>query len=184
MSLRDYVVQIDRHYYKGDNDLIFKTRSLKYRPYIMSDANFMFLISAIKRELTPDLLKSEYRKRNLENPLFGHSYHATQALYYFIDIQPPGSLKIFKAKDDEGYTHWWLKRDDQIYDVTKDYYLMDGKEPPYKDGVESEWKGPKKRPLEETLNLMIKVIKNQPGSGHYADYVTLHEQDVQLQKHF
>lgn len=184
MAVRDYIIQLDRHYYKGDNDLIFKTRTLRYMPYVMSDANFMFLISNIKRELTPDLLKPEYRKKNLDYPLFGHSYHATQALYYFFDIQPPGSLKIFKAKDDEGYMHWWLKRYDKIYDVTKDYYFSNGKEPPYKNGVESEWKGPKKRPLEETLNLMIKVIKNQPGGGHFADYVTYHEHDVQVQNCF
>jgi hypothetical protein len=40
------------------------------------------VIEAIKQSLTPDLLKKPYREENSTNPMFGHCYVASEALFH------------------------------------------------------------------------------------------------------
>jgi hypothetical protein len=97
----------------------------------MNDINN--LVESIKSVLTPDLLKPEYRERNATNPMFGHCYVATEALYHLTKDDWPGRFSIFHGKDDEGIIHWWLhdNQDIKIVDITADQYLSVGKTPPY-----------------------------------------------------
>jgi len=182
MAVSKNIKRVDRHYYKGDNDLIYKSRTLSFFPYAMSDVNINYLMIKIREALNPSLLKYEDRKKNLENNMYGHCYHATQALYYLLQIREP--LDIYKGLDDDGEYHWWLKRErgNVIYDVTANRYLLEGKKPPYDKGEKTTWKGIKKRPLEETLNLMILVLKNDQRK--FQDVITLHEKDQELVRDF
>ena len=65
-------------------------------------------VSAIQSNLTPDLLKPEYRKLNQENRMFGHCYVASEALFHLAGGKTSG-LKIKRGRDDSGIVHWWLE---------------------------------------------------------------------------
>lgn len=94
------------------------------------------LVSKIQDSLTPDLLKKPYRERNATNPMFGHCYVATEAMYHMTKEKYPGRFTIFHGKDDEGIVHWWLHDNEQIkiLDITADQYYSAGKVPPYVKG--------------------------------------------------
>jgi hypothetical protein len=97
------------------------------------------LIKRIQSVLTPDLLKPEYRSLNARNPMYGHCYAATEALYYLLQRAPDASryasFKPHRAKDDQGVTHWWLEDYAGVrLDPTADQYLQGGRRPPYESG--------------------------------------------------
>lgn len=94
------------------------------------------IIQDIKNNLTPELLKKEYREQNKSNPLFGHCYVATEALYHSIPVEERINYKSVCGKDDEGITHWWIenKQTGEILDITGDQYYSKGKTPPYRNG--------------------------------------------------
>lgn len=90
------------------------------------------LIRAIQRVLTPDLLKKKYVEGNKNNPLFGHCYVATEALYYLLKDK---NFKPCRARDGEGSVHWWLQDDQSnILDPTAEQYTVRGLKPPYEKG--------------------------------------------------
>ena len=103
----------------------------------------------------------QFREDNLGNPLFGHCYHATQALYYFFKN---ANLKIMSAKCDIAGSHWWLQDGDIKIDITADQYFSVGKVPPYDKGKKSNWYGWKNRPHRKSQNLMHEI---QPTSKLY-----------------
>ena len=88
-----------------------------------------------------------YRDENMGNPLFGHCYHATQALYYFFKDT---NLKAFAAPN--------------IIDITAGQYEAFGIDPPYDKGKETKWYGWKNRPHRKSQNLMKLV---QPSANLY-----------------
>ena len=93
------------------------------------------VIRAVQASLTPDLLKREYREGNRGNPMFGHCYVATEALYYMLR---EGGLEVYPmhGKDPNGIVHWWLEDDaGNIIDATADQYFSVGEEPPYERGT-------------------------------------------------
>jgi len=100
------------------------------------------LVEIIKKHLSPDLLKKEYREENKNNPMFGHCYVATETLFHLINQYSDHSLLLnfrpYWGKDERGITYWWLQNDSNhelnILDVTKDQYYQNGKEPPYQNG--------------------------------------------------
>jgi hypothetical protein len=94
------------------------------------------LIQQIKSVLTPDLLKREYRSINEKNPMYGHCYAATEALYHLIkDSGQWSNYKPHRCKDDKGVTHWWLQdSENNILDPTKEQYFSVGRTPPYANG--------------------------------------------------
>ena len=53
----------------------------------------------LEKCLTPDLLTPKYRKENESNPMYGHCYHTTQAMYYLLDTN---TLDIMSAIDWRG----------------------------------------------------------------------------------
>lgn len=109
------------------------------------------LIIKIQKVLTPDLLKKEYLARNKSNPLFGHCYVATEALYHL--------LKEFdKFKPCRAEKHWWLQ-DSQgnILDPTAEQYTRVGLKPPYEKGIRGGFltKTPSKR-----ASIVIKRVES------------------------
>ena len=92
------------------------------------------LIARIQVVLTPELLKPRYRAENAENPMFGHCYVATEALFYLLEDRE--NYCACRGRDDRGIVHWWLvnKATNEIHDVTADQYLSQGLVPPYDRG--------------------------------------------------
>lgn len=91
-------------------------------------------IEAIRKNLTDDLLKPEYKENDRRHPMFGHCFVATEALYHLTGKK----YGIYCGKDDEGITHWWLQDAlGQRYDPTADQYTDLGKQPPYHNGKKS-----------------------------------------------
>ena len=81
---------------------------------LFENVDYQFLIKKIQSVLTPDLLKGMWNKK-FENPLEGHCYIATEALYWMLggpasDWKPYVlSHKTFPESLGEGETHWFLK---------------------------------------------------------------------------
>jgi hypothetical protein len=78
--------------------------------------------------LTPDLLKGMWNKE-FDNPLAGHCYISTEALYWILggpesDWKPYVlSHRTFPEGLDEGETHWFLKNSKgEILDPTKEQF--------------------------------------------------------------
>lgn len=90
------------------------------------------LIRQIQSVLTPDLLKPKYRAGNdASNPMYGHCYAASDALYHMLGGKAAGYTPMV-ATDDTGGTHWWLRGPKgEIIDVTAAQYTSVGKKPPY-----------------------------------------------------
>ena len=105
--------------------------------------------------LEPKFCPPKFRGINENNPLFGHCYHATQAMYYFFkDV----NLKAMSAKcQGPAEQHWWLQDGDKIIDITAEQYDMFNFDPPYDKGKETKWYGWKNRPHRKTQKLMLKV---------------------------
>ena len=133
-----------------------KGRIVGFEPFDYTPENIAYVIGEIKKNLTPDLLSTKYREKNLTNPLHGHCYHATQALYYLMDTS---NLQPMSGIDYEGETHWWLQDGNTIIDVTEEQYTSVGKLPPHNSGRKSKWYGWKQRPHMRTLNLITRIMK-------------------------
>ncbi len=98
-----------------------------------------YLIDLIKSALTVELLQKKYRGENPENPLFGHCYVASEALYYLIrSLSFNDHLLEYKpcrGRDSDNITHWWLQDNEgKILDPTAEQYTSQGKVPPYQKG--------------------------------------------------
>ena len=70
-------------------------------------------IKLIQDVLSPDLLKPEYRELNIGNPMYGHCYAATEALFHLIGGLDSGWFPV-RGKDENGVTHWWLQNQQQL----------------------------------------------------------------------
>ena len=145
---------VERHRYNKEGQ-IFQTRTLTFEPYPMTEIESV--IGLISSNLTPELVTKKYREENASNPMFGHCYHSSQALYYLMDTDV---LEQRTAIDYHDCSHWWLvdKTSDKIYDITADQYYHVGQIPPYVDGKKKPWYGWKERPHQRSLNLMVRVL--------------------------
>jgi len=84
--------------------------------------NMNEIIEIIQKSLSSDLLNKKITPiRN--NPLYGHCYVATEALYYLLDDDEkinytPATIKV------NGITHWFLKHKEtgDIIDITKEQF--------------------------------------------------------------
>ena len=149
---------IDRHSYEKINGVweIIKTVTLHYEliPYSLSSLS----ACSVKLEecLTPDILTPKYREENQNNPMYGHCYHTTQAMFYLLDTD---TLDIMCGTDWRDDKHWWLKDRETGYevDMTSDQYYSIGKEPPYNEGKISKWYGWKGRPHMRTFKLIQRL---------------------------
>ena len=146
--------RVERHRY--ENGEIFETRTLRFAPFYYSEEGAESMMKIIRNHLTPDLLTKKYREENLKNPMYGHCYHSTQALFYLLD---PHDLIPMSGIDYRGDTHWWLYDDRGLtYDTTADQYYSVGQVPPYDVGKRTQWYGWKQRPHQRTLTLIMRVL--------------------------
>ena len=108
------------------------------------------IIEKILKNLTPDLLlEKRFVDENKHNPLYGHCFHASQALWLMTGmIYKP----YFGARDWRGGTHWWLKTEKGILDITADQYYSLGYAPPYEHGRPSTW-----RIAKRTIRLLNRI---------------------------
>lgn len=94
------------------------------------------LIKNIQDNLSPDLLHKKYNKPNPNNPLQGHCYVASEALYYLLepsDFKP----KVATYEAVKGYaSHWWLenKKTGKILDPTSGQFKRSFIKELYKKG--------------------------------------------------
>ena len=146
--------EVVRHSYKDGQ--ISETRTLRFVPFYYSEEGAESMMKIIRTQLTPDLLTKKYRKENETNPMYGHCYHSTQALFYLLD---PHDLIPMSGIDYRGDTHWWLYDDrGVIYDTTSDQYYSVGQVPPYDVGKKTQWYGWKQRPHQRSLDLIMRVL--------------------------
>jgi hypothetical protein len=146
---------VERHRYDEKGE-IFETRTLRFLPFYYNQEIAESMMMIIRNHLTPDLLTKKYREENVTNPMYGHCYHSSQALFYLLE---PHELVPMSGLDYRGDTHWWLYDDrDVIYDTTADQYYSVGQVPPYQVGKKTNWYGWKQRPHQRTLKLIMKVL--------------------------
>ena len=149
---------LERHSYKKihDNWEITKTVKLYYERVPYSLSSLSVCSKKLEDCLTPDLVTKKYREENQNNPMYGHCYHTTQAMFYLLDTD---TLDIMSGIDWRGDKHWWLR--DRItgyeVDMTVDQYYSIDKQPPYDAGKISKWYGWKHRPHMRTLKLIMRL---------------------------
>ena len=153
---------VERHRYDGEK--IFETRSLRFLPFSYEPAVIHAISRIIADQLTPDLLTKKYREENVTNPMFGHCYHSTQALFYLMDTDKLVPMSGIDYRND---THWWLQDGETIYDVTADQYYSVGQVPPYATGKKTAWYGWKQRPHQRSLKLIMRVLDSMKISYCY-----------------
>ena len=117
------------------------------------------LLPLIAQSLSPKLLKPEYRQTNATNPMYGHCYVATEALYCLMNkFSLTGTFKPFQAKDENNVSHWWLQsQDGVIIDITTSQYTSVGKTPPYSLGKSRPFMYPS--PSKRSRKVMEAVLK-------------------------
>jgi len=125
------------------------------------------LIELVRKNLTPGLLKPQFREQNKKNPMYGHCYVATEAMFHLLGGKD-GYFAPCCGKDSEGIVHWWLqdKRSGAIVDITADQYYSVGKKPPYFKGKRKGFltKVPSKR-----AKILIERVKQAAEGGDGPD---------------
>ena len=130
---------------------------LTYKQYNYPE-DLDMVVNLIKDNLEVKFCPPRFRENNLGNPMFGHCYHATQALYYFFE---DANLKAMSAKcEGPAEVHWWIQDSNTIIDVTAEQYDILDFNPPYDKGKETGWYGWKKRPHRKTQDLMKMIQPN------------------------
>jgi hypothetical protein len=151
-----------RHSYKDGE--IFETRSLRFHPFSYEPQVIRVISEIIAEKLTPDLLTKKYREENATNPMYGHCYHSTQALFYLMGTDKLVPMSGIDYRND---THWWLQDGETIHDVTADQYYSVGQVPPYATGKKTAWYGWKQRPHQRSLKLIMRVLDSMNISYYY-----------------
>ena len=151
---RQKMLEYNRQYYKNN---IEKERLRKRKWY--------------KENVEKSRLKcKKYREENATNPMFGHCYHSSQALFYLMDTDV---LEQRTAIDYHYCSHWWVvdTTTDKVYDITADQYYCVGQIPPYIDGKKKPWYGWKQRPHQRTLDLMVLVLGDRLAFDKITDHL-------------
>jgi len=159
---------VERHRYKDKQ--VFQTRRLTFEPYRYSEANMSLVMGLIRNNLTPDLLTPKYREENQSNPMYGHCYHSTQALFYLMDTDLLVPMCALDYREDY---HWWLQNEDKIYDVTAEQYYSVGKLPPHHNGKKGKWYGWGQRPHQRSLDLIVRVLGKENVTDEKVSYEAL-----------
>jgi len=79
--------------------------------------------SAVRRHLTPDLLKPKYRKlvQDGADKRTGHCYAASEAFYHLVGGKAEGYKPMFLSH--EGEPHWWIQGPDaKVWDLTSEQF--------------------------------------------------------------
>lgn len=99
----------------------------------MDRAQMQAYAAQIRAVLTPDLLKPCYRAGAATNPLYGHCYAASEALW-LLSGGPESEWTPTSARDDAGVVHWWLTRGEEVVDPTEGQYTSVGLQAPHARG--------------------------------------------------
>jgi len=122
------------------------------------------IMSKIRSCLDPELLEPKYRKQNEKNPMFGHCYVASEALYHLLKSKKlKGTFEPYHALDMNGIVHHWLQNDTgKILDVTKSQYTKKSKRPPYKykEGTHRAFIGGGSKPSKRAKDV-IKCVRGK-----------------------
>lgn len=76
------------------------------------------LAASIKANLTPDLLKPEYR--NNPKPFAGYCYVASEVYYHLRGGKAAGLTPMCTRH--EGSTHWWINDNGEVVDLTAEQF--------------------------------------------------------------
>jgi hypothetical protein len=107
--------------------------------------------------LSRDLLREEYADQP-DNPLYGHCFHACEALFDLLGGYAAG-YRVRRGIDDRGIKHYWLVREDgQILDPTAGQYTSLGRVPPYAKG-----KGTAFRNISNSAKLLLARVEAKRG---------------------
>lgn len=155
---------VERSRYQGKYP--YMTRRLKFETYKLEEIDTVMQL--IRDNLTPDLLTTKYKEENKSNPMYGHCYHSTQALFYLVD----GEFEKMSAIDYRGDKHWWLQNGEIVYDVTANQYWSVEQTPPYEKGKKSKWYGWKERPHARSMNLIVKCLIDK-GDKSFTDNIDI-----------
>jgi len=150
--------KVERNKYSNGKTII-ETRTLTFEPWSLDE--IVDVINLIQKNLTLDLLNHKkllFPKDKGLNKYYGHCYHASQALFYLIDIN---ELDPMSAEDYRGEKHWWLQYNENVYDCTAEQYWSVNQNPPYQKGKKTKWYGWKGRPQQLTLDLMKRVLEDR-----------------------
>lgn len=83
------------------------------------DSKVTALVARVRTVLSDDLRKEEYRGH--ENPIVGHCYVASEALYHLLGGKEAGWKPV--GLQHEGGPHWWLANaDGRVIDATADQF--------------------------------------------------------------
>ena len=126
-----------------------------------NDNNLKLVISAIKNNLTSDLLPKKWIERNNTNPMFGHCHTSSACLQKIFGTK---TIKLWRALDDEGIWHWWaVDTEGKLIDITAEQYTSEGRTPPYKSGEKASMLGFGYRT--RVLKLLDRVTKELSSNG-------------------
>lgn len=106
-------------------------------------------------QLTPDLLSPQFAKlpQAQRNPLFGHCYVASEALYHLAGGKRSG-LRPRRIRIAEDQWHWWLvDQDGNVVDLTAGQFDT---APDYALGIKAAFLT--KRPSARAKKLMARVV--------------------------
>lgn len=77
-------------------------------------------VKAKLKELGNSMLKKPYKDMWTEdNPTLGYCYIVSEALYHYLD----GDIKSYCISMGDGFTHWYIVRDGEILDFTKEQFI-------------------------------------------------------------
>jgi hypothetical protein len=91
----------------------------KHAGAVVTDRKYRALVNDVRSHLTDDLRKAPYRGN--PNPMAGHCYVASEAIYHKLGGKSEGWTPMFIKH--EGAPHWFLKHEDgAIIDATADQF--------------------------------------------------------------
>jgi hypothetical protein len=140
---------------KNGEWVLTKTWTLCYTPISFDEVDQVS--EDIRKILNPNLLSSQYKEGNKTNPLFGHCYHSTQAMYIMLDGDEKENLVPYSGMDVLGNIHWWLDHNGTIIDVTAGQYDLMECDPPYDVGKPTKWYGWRNRLHKRSMGLVQDV---------------------------
>ena len=86
----------------------------------------MTLVERIQSVLSPDLIKSDWKELGQANPMAGHCYHASEALYHLwgkTNGYKPAHVKVYMGKTWGWMGHWFLRHENGSYiDPTREQF--------------------------------------------------------------
>jgi hypothetical protein len=102
------------------------TRKITEQKLPFTQRNIRRVISAIKRNLSDDLLPKKWRQLSKTNSFFGHCHNASGTFYKIFGSK---NCHLYRALDtsrklvNEDVYHWWIVTiDGEIIDITEKQY--------------------------------------------------------------